>query len=184
MMEPREGDALIVVDVQNDFAHPDGALYVPGAEKIFPVVRKWINTFVHERRPIFITKDWHPPDHISFDEWPNHCVQNTWGAEIPEVIPSWRATKFIRKGKEQDKDEYSGFAPKDGLGTMLKDSEIKRIFVVGLATDYCVKATVLDALNLGFEVMVVQDGISAVNVNEGDDAKAIDEMCSAGAVMI
>jgi len=200
-MKLRKGDALVVVDVQHDFTDPKGSLYVQGAEKIFPVVRSWINTFAKEKLPIFFTKDWHPADHISFKSeenpsgWPSHCVQKTWGAEIPEEIPYWRATAYSRngqfqssgtilKGREQDTDEYSGFAPEDGLGRHLGVFGVRRIFVVGLATDYCVKATVLDGLDSGFEVIVVTDAIAGVDVKPGDVDRAIKEMTDAGAKMI
>ncbi len=185
-MKLREGDVLVVVDVQNDFAHQNGSLYVQGAEKIFPVVRDWINKFAKKKLPILLTKDWHPPDHVSFESkenpngWPPHCVQNTWGAEIPETVPSWRG-KQILKGQDKDKDEYSGFAPKDGLGQVLRCLEASRIFVVGLATDYCVKATVLDALDRRFGVIIIKDGMAAVNIKEKDGENAIRDMRQRGA---
>ncbi len=188
MVKIREGDALVVVDIQNDFAHLKGTLYVQGAEGIFPVVHRWINAFVEEGQQIFLTKDYHPIDHISFKNetnpngWPPHCVANTWGAKIHDAIMDIRAGwDFVLKGQDKNKEEYSAFAPSDGLESRLNSYGLKRIFVVGLATDYCVEKTVVDGLVKGFKVVVIENGIAAVNINEGDGTTAIRVMRDAGA---
>lgn len=184
-MKLKKRDALVVVDVQNDFAHPDGSLYVPGAMEAIPTIVEWLKKFEKKQLPIFLTMDWHPTRHISFDTWPEHCVQSTWGAEIHEaLLDIGLVYKTVFKGVDPNEDQYSGFAPANGLGQKLNEHEVKRIFVVGLATDYCVKATVLDGLDNGFEVVVVSDGIAGVNVNPGDVSQAIKEMEDAGAVIL
>lgn len=189
-MEPRKGDALVVVDVQNDFAHPDGSLYVPGAVEVIPTIVEWIEKFKKKRLPVIFTMDWHPNDHISFDTWPKHCVQSTWGVSLHQAIRDLHIElDIVTKGEDVDKDEYSGFAIgpagyASSLVHKLVSRDTKRIFVVGLATDYCVKATVLDGLGGGFKVIVVSDAIAGVNINPEDVALAIKEMEDAGAVML
>ena len=180
-------DALIVVDMQNDFM-PGGALPVPDGDKIVPILNEYIKLFENKGNPVFFTRDWHPENHISFKGyggiWPPHCVQDTEGAKFhPDLyIPS--DNKFIiSKGYSRDFDAYSGFQGTI-LNELLKERGIKRIFVGGVATDYCVKNTVIGGLNLGYEVFVLEDGIKGVNVNPEDSEKAIDYMLSKGAVLI
>ena len=179
-------DALIVVDMQNDFM-PGGALPVPEGDKIIPVLNEYIKLFESKGNPVFFTRDWHPENHISFKGyggiWPPHCVQDTKGAEFhPDLhIPS--DNKFIiSKGYSRDFDAYSGFQG-TVLNELLKERGIKRIFVGGVATDYCVKNTVIGGLNLGYETFVLEDGIKGVNVNPEDSEKAIDHMLSKGAIL-
>lgn len=188
-MKVREGDALVIVDVQNDFADSKGTLYVKGSEKIFPNVKLWIDKFVRENHPIFLTKDWHPVDHISFKNadnpngWPVHCVINTWGADThPSINVPGENWEYVLKGIKKDVEEYSGFAPGNGLDQRFKKYGIKRMVVVGLATDYCVKATVLDGLKQGYDVSVVSDAIAGVDINPGDSSRATHDMVSAGAI--
>ena len=180
-------DALIVVDMQNDFM-PGGALPVPNGDKIVPVLNEYIKLFESKGNPVFFTRDWHPENHISFKGyggiWPPHCVQDTEGAEFhPDLyIPS--DNKFIiSKGYSRDFDAYSGFQGTI-LNELLKERGIKRIFVGGVATDYCVKNTVIGGLNLGYEAFVLEDGIKGVDVNPTDSEKAINYMLSKGAVLM
>jgi nicotinamidase/pyrazinamidase len=180
IMINRDKDALIIVDVQNDFC-PGGALAVAGGDEVVAILNALIPHFEH----IYTTQDWHPPNHISFKDqggtWPSHCVAGTKGAELYPGLRAERAM-HIMKGTEPDKEAYSGFQRTD-LAERLQDSGIKRLFVGGLATDYCVKNTVMDALRNGFEVVLIDDAIRGVNVNPGDSAAAIDEMHRAGAIV-
>lgn len=177
------GDALIVVDVQNDFCE-GGSLAVPGGEDVVPVINGLVQYCESRQIPIFFSRDWHPENHISFKEqggpWPPHCVQGQKGAAFhPELyIPSSAAV--ISKAASPDKDAYSAF---DGteLLEMLRDQSILRVFICGLATDYCVKSTALDALKEGFEVFIVTDGIKGVNVQPDDSSRALEELDQQGA---
>ena len=187
-------DALIIVDLQNDFC-PGGALPVAGGHDIIPVVNHLIPRFT----AVVATKDWHEGQHTDYP-WPLHCIQYTWGAEFHPDLRYPYSSVFYKGYKRGRGSGYSGFDAvfgrtvfkNDGPAAAIKasivldhnatlDLELKsvgitRIFVVGLATDYCVKATVLDGLRLGFEVYVVTDAIAAVNVNPGDGEKALQEM--------
>ena len=179
----KDKDALIIVDVQRDFCS-GGALPVPGGEKIIPTLNKYIEKFSKAGALIVATRDWHPPNHMSFKDyggvWPTHCVQGTLGAEFHPDLRLPREVKIVSKATSADKEAYSGF---DGtnLERELKDAGIKRVFVGGLATDYCVKSTVLDALRLGFETILLIDAIKGVDVNPGDSERAIEEMIKRGA---
>ena len=170
-------DALIMVDVQNDFC-PGGALAVREGD----LVVKPLNHAQKFFRHIFATRDWHPEDHSSFmgrgGPWPPHCIQNIHGAKFHpnlEISRVW----VISKAFEKDIDTYSSFQGTD-LEARLKREGIKRVFIGGLATDYCVRATALDALNAGFEVVLFEDAIHGVDVNPGDSEKAISEMKEKG----
>jgi len=174
-------DALIMVDVQNDFC-PGGALAVREGD----LVVKPLNHAQKFFRHIFATRDWHPEDHCSFmgrgGPWPPHCIQNTYGAKFHlelEIARAW----VISKAFERDKDAYSGFQETD-LEARLKREGIKRVFVGGLATDYCVRATALDALNAGFGVVLLEDAVRGVDVKSGDSEKAIDELKSKNAIPV
>ena len=180
-------DALIVVDVQRDFM-PGGALPVPEGDRVVPPLNEYIETFERRGLPLFFTRDWHPKDHISFKEqggiWPPHCVQDTEGAMFhPDLkIPS--DNRFIiSKGTSRDFDAYSGFQG-TVLSDLLRERGIKRVFVGGVATDYCVKNTVIGAINEGFNAVLLLDAIRGVDVRAGDSEKAIEEMLSKGAVGI
>ncbi|RUM32333.1 MAG: nicotinamidase [Aquifex sp.] len=180
-------DALVVVDMQNDFM-PGGALPVPEGDKIIPKLNEYIKLFESKGLPVFFTRDWHPENHISFKGhggiWPPHCVQNTEGAEFHRDLYIPKDNKFIiSKGTSQDFDAYSGFQG-TVLESLLRERGIRRIFVGGVATDYCVKNTAIGGLNLGFEVFVLEDAIKGVDVNPGDVERAIDEMLDRGAVFI
>jgi nicotinamidase/pyrazinamidase len=194
--------ALIIVDVQNDFL-PGGALAVPEGDKVIPV----INDLSRDFDLVFTTQDWHPPNHCSFAAsypdkkigdrilidgqeqilWPVHCVQNTYGAELaaglhPKVITGG---VHISKGTDELVDSYSGFFENQrkratGLEELLRQHGVDDLTIVGLATDYCVKATVLDARDLGFNVTVHQTACRAVNLSPDDGAKALAAMRDAG----
>jgi len=178
--------ALIVVDVQNDFC-PGGALAVPEGDKVVPVLNNYIELFRAAGAPIFFTRDWHPVDHISFRTqggiWPPHCVQNTSGAEFHPALKVKDGDYIISKGFERSKEAYSGFEGTD-LDDLLKRLNIKELFVGGLATEYCVKHTVLDGLKNGYRVYLLEDAVRGVDKNKGDSVRAIEEMVKAGAVKI
>ncbi len=178
--------ALIAVDIQNDFC-PGGALPVPDGDAVVYSMNLYITKFSKMGLPVYFTRDWHPQNHISFKTnggiWPEHCVQETYGAELHKklLIPS-RAV-IISKGISPDNEGYSGFQGTD-LDKRLKAKNIRQLFIGGLATDYCVKSTVLDALHAGFDVVFLSDASKGVDVNTGDSEQAIDEMLREGAVKV
>lgn len=180
---PGRGDALIVVDLQNDFL-PGGALGVPEGERVLPVVGRYLRLFHERGLPIFATRDWHPPRHISFRErggaWPPHCIAGTPGASFAPGLLLPPGTTVISKADSPDKDAYSGFQGTD-LAARLRGARVSRVFVGGLATDYCVLETVKDALDAGFETVLLSDACRAVDVKPGDGAAAEDEMRRRGA---
>ena len=179
-------DALILVDIQNDFL-PNGSLAVPDGDKVIPALNKAILAFEKAARPIYATRDWHPLNHSSFHAqggpWPPHCVQNTPGAEFSRDLCLPASAIIISKADNPKVEAYSEFES-TGLAESLAKLGIKRIIVGGLATDYCVKATVLDARKAGYETLVIENGIAGVNVHPGDDKKAIQCMKDAGATFI
>jgi nicotinamidase-related amidase len=172
-------DALIVVDVQNDFC-AGGALAVPGAEAILDNINQLMPRFRH----VLATKDWHPANHSSFQAqggvWPPHCVQNTPGAEFHPKLDAAKIQTVIYKGRDVQAPGYSGFEATDLAGE-LRRRGVQRVFTCGLATDYCVRATTLAALEHGFRAVAVEDAMAAVNVNPGDGQRALVEMRAAGA---
>jgi nicotinamidase/pyrazinamidase len=183
--------ALLVVDVQNDFADPDGSLYVVGGEQVVDVVNGEIVRAVDAGSPVLYTQDWHPPDtpHFAKDGgvWPVHCVHDTWGAALHPGLTV--AGEMVRKGTGGE-DGYSGFSirhPVSGetsptpLYERLRGRDVERLIVAGLATDYCVVETVTDARMLGFPVRVLAAGIRAVDLRPGDGERAIIRMRDAGA---
>lgn len=178
--------AIIAVDIQNDFC-PGGALPVPDGDAVVYSMNLYITKFSKMGLPVYFTRDWHPQNHISFKTnggiWPEHCVQETYGAELHKklLIPS-RAV-IISKGISPDNEGYSGFQGTD-LDKRLKAKNIRQLFIGGLATDYCVRSTVLDALHAGFDVVFLSDASKGVDVNPGDSEQAIDEMLREGAVKV
>lgn len=184
----KKGDALIVVDVQNDFL-PGGALAVPEGNDIISPLNGVIKKFRKENLPLFFTRDWHPQNHSSFLEhggsWPAHCVKDTKGAAFASSINVPEGSVIISKASEADIDEYSGLSGFDGDGNrldeILKRENIRRVVTGGLATDYCVLNTVLDALDLGCEVYVLTDAVRAVNVKPDDGSRALQDMAERGA---
>jgi nicotinamidase/pyrazinamidase len=174
------GEALIIVDFQNDFT-PGGALAVERGDEI----AEHLNELAADPRfeLVIATRDWHPADHGSFTEqggiWPVHCVQGSEGAELHSGLDLKRVDVVLDKGEERGTDGYSGFDGTD-LEQLLKERGIERVTVVGLATDYCVKHTALDARAAGFEVLVDRAGVRGVEVEPGDSERALDELREAG----
>jgi nicotinamidase/pyrazinamidase len=185
------GDALSVTDVQNDFL-PGGALGVADGDKIIPALNRIIALFHQSGLPLFLTRDWHPPDQCSFQSqggpWPSHCVRNTPGADFSSGLKIPESAIIISKGTEKDSEQYSTFYGHDAAGhtegSLMKKFGVRRIFIAGLATDYCVLNSVKDALAGGYEVYVLADAVRAVNVTPGDGERAIEEMVRGGAKMI
>jgi nicotinamidase/pyrazinamidase len=196
--------ALVLVDLQYDFC-PGGALAVPAGDETIAVARRLMPHF----ETVVATQDWHPPDHGSFAAshpgavagqvidlggspqvlWPVHCVQGTRGADLHAGIDAQRLAAVFHKGTDREIDSYSGFFDNGhrratGLGDWLTARGARELYVLGLATDYCVKATVLDARRAGYEVWLVEDGCRAVELAPGDGERAIAEMRAAGATVI
>jgi len=181
-----KGDALVIVDLQRDFL-PGGALPVPLGDQVVPVMNAYIRLFRERKLPVIATRDWHPPDHCSFRDqgglWPPHCVQGTPGAEFAEYLDLPEDAIVISKATRPDEEAYSGFQG-TALDERLRELGVKRLFVGGVATDYCVLSTVKDALAMGYEVCLLKDAIRAVNVQPGDGERAEKEMESLGAVSV
>ena len=183
--------ALVVVDVQNDFADPNGSLYVSGGEEVVAIANEVMTEAAGAGAHIFHTQDWHPESTPHFEKdggvWPVHCVHDTWGAEFHPDLNV--VGESVRKGTGGE-DGYSGFTvrdPKTGtekpteLEGRLRALGVERVVVLGLATDYCVKETVIDAVHKGFETVVIGRGIRAVDLELGDGDRAVAEMKAAGA---
>ena len=174
-------EALLVIDFQNDFT-PGGALAVPQGDEI----AERVNELAADDRfeLVVATRDWHPADHESFEEqggpWPPHCVQGTDGAELHPALDRAKVEVVVDKGQRPGDEGYSGFERTD-LERLLRERGIDKVTVVGLATDYCVKHTALDAVRAGFEVTVDSSGVRGVEVNEGDSERALSELRAAGA---
>jgi nicotinamidase-related amidase len=183
---PRAGDALLLVDVQNDFL-PGGSLAVPHGDEIIPPLNRLIQSFSRRSVPIFATRDWHPAEHCSFREqggpWPPHCIAGTPGAAFPANLALPHDTAIVSKARTMEEDAYSGFGGTE-LHYQLRTAGAQRLFIGGLATDYCVLNTVRDALAKGYEVQLVADAVRAVDVKPGDGERAIDEMRKLGATLI
>ena len=178
--------AIIAVDIQNDFC-PGGALPVPEGDTIVSVMNLYVTKFSEMGLHIYFTRDWHPMNHVSFRTgggiWPEHCVQDTYGAELNPGLLIPEKAVIIEKGKAPDKDAYSAFQG-TSLEARLRKDNIARLFIGGLATDYCVRSTVLDALHAGFGVFFLADASKGVDVKTGDSEKAIDEILKEGAVSV
>ena len=196
-------DALILVDLQYDFM-PGGALAVPQGDQVVPLANQLAARF----ELVVASQDWHPPGHRSFASqhpgkkpgdvidleglkqrlWPDHCVQGTHGAELHRDLDRSRIERVFQKGTDPGIDSYSTFYDNahgraTGLGDYLKDRGVTKIFVMGLATDYCVKFSALDAVGLGFQAALIEDGCRGIDVNPGDIEKAIEEMLQRGVVL-
>ncbi|MFH1338605.1 MAG: nicotinamidase [Candidatus Omnitrophota bacterium] len=184
----RSEKALLAVDVQNDFC-PGGALAVPEGDKIIPAINKYIEIFSKNKLPVFASRDWHPARTKHFKkfggQWPKHCIQNTKGAEFHPALKLPKEAIILSKGMDPGKESYSVFQSVDSGGTgflvLLSDSGIRELFIGGLATDYCVRWSVLDALKFGFKVWLLTDAIKGVNLKPEDSEEAIAEMVSRGA---
>ncbi len=179
---PQPNDALLIVDVQNDFL-PGGSLAVPKSDEIVPVLNRYLNIF--SALPVFATRDWHPLQHCSFraqgGPWPPHCVAGTSGAAFAATLQLPLSAVIVSKATALEQDAYSGFQGTD-LDSLLRAGGINRLFIGGLATDYCVLNTVRDALKLGYRVLLLGDAIRAVMPDDGQRAEM--EMISLGAQRI
>jgi len=171
-------DALIIVDVQNDFC-PGGALAVPEGDAVVEP----INRMAADAELVIATRDWHPADHSSFaaqgGPWPEHCVEGTPGAELHAGLDRERIDVVVDKGRDRSTEGYSGFEGTN-LASLLRDGRVDRVHVVGLALDYCVKNTALDAAREGFDVVVHRDASRAVNVKPDDGDRAVAELEAGG----
>lgn len=195
--------ALLIVDIQNDFL-PGGALGVKGGDKVIPLINDLAE---HDFDLVIASKDWHPKNHGSFAKshgkrpgehvvlkgldqilWPDHCVQGTHGAEFSSSLHQAKIDRVFFKGTQWDLDSYSAFFDNGhlnatGLGDYLKKKGVTDLYIAGLTTDYCVKFSTLDAIDLGFKTYVVLDACKPVNLDPGDEARAIEEMKAKGAVI-
>ncbi len=184
-LELQPSDALLIVDVQRDFC-PGGALAVPDGDAVVPVLNQWIVAARTAGAAVFASRDWHPPDHISFQEqggpWPSHCVAETLGAAFHPDLALPESATVIDKGTDAGHEAYSAFEGTD-LASKLRAAGIERLWVGGLALDYCVRASVLDARRIaGLPVHLILSATRAVEVQPGDGSRALDDMRSAGAV--
>ncbi|HIP56787.1 MAG TPA: nicotinamidase [Ignisphaera aggregans] len=178
-------DALIIVDMQRDFM-PGGALPVPEADTIVPIINRYIQIFENRGATVVATRDWHPVNHISFTTrggpWPPHCIQGTSGAEFHPDLALPESTVIVSKATDPDKEAYSGF---DGtnLNNILRERGVNRIFVCGVATNYCVKATAIDGIKLGYTVIVLLDAVKGIDIPPGSVDMALNEMLDAGIIL-
>ena len=185
--------ALLVVDVQNDFADPTGSLYVRGGEHVVPFINAEIERARAAGAPIFYTQDWHPESTPHFEKdggiWPVHCVMGSWGAQLHPDLSV--VGPVVRKGSNGE-DGYSGFTMRDHrtgetiptqLADLLAAAEAEELVIAGLATDYCVRSTVLDARDQGYPITVLEQGVRAVNLEPADGDHAIEAMLAAGALL-
>lgn len=185
-MKVDKKSALIVVDVQNDFCH-GGALAVKEGGEVVPAFNRYIEVFEKSGSPIYACRDWHPKDHSSFKEqggpWPPHCVQETEGARFHPGLKLPANSVVISKGWQREDDSYSEFE-RTNLELYLKRQGVHSLFIGGLATDYCVKNTVLDACRLGFKTYLLLDASRGIDVKTRDSERAIGEMIKAGAISV
>lgn len=181
--EPHPGDALLIIDVQNDFL-PGGCLAVSGGDDAINVLNRYIATFQDRNLPIIATRDWHPSNHCSFEirggVWPPHCIAGTQGAAFPTTLRIPCNTVIVSKATTSEQEAHSAFEGTD-LCAHLRDLGTRRIFVGGLATEYCVLSTVRDAMRLGFRVVVLEDAVRAVDLDAGNGARALEQMRRLGA---
>ena len=176
-------DALLITDIQNDFL-PGGALPVERGDEVIPVLNEYSRRFEEAGAPVFASKDWHPQNHMSFKKqggpWPMHCVQDTKGAKFSSLLKLPKDAVVVFKATDPMRESYSVF---DGttFATELKERNVKRLFIGGLATDYCVLNTTLDARKLGYDVVVLMDAVRGIDVEPGDVDAAVERMLKAGA---
>jgi len=186
MLEPVTGDVLVVVDVQHDFLE-GGALGIAQGSTVIAPLNCALDAFQVRSLPVIATRDWHPPGHCSFRErggpWPVHCVQGTHGADFHPALRLPRGAVVVSKGTDPAREAYSGFEGTP-LADMLRGVGCRRIWIGGLATDYCVRATGRDALAAGFAVVVIEDGVRAVDVAPGDGERALAELVAGGARLL
>jgi nicotinamidase/pyrazinamidase len=188
-MELKTG--LLVVDVQNDFL-PGGKLPVEGGDEVVPVLNKYLDLFTRKRLPVFASRDWHPVQTKHFEggggTWPEHCVMNTKGAEFHPDLKLPRHTNVVSKGTNPEEDGYTAFQGRNPDGRLLDDllraRSVGELLIGGLTTDHCVKWSALDAVEAGFTVKVLGDAIRAVNLEPGDEERAIEQMKAKGVELI
>ncbi len=186
--------ALLVVDLQNDFADPKGSLYVRGGERVVPFANEQIALALAAGSPVLYTQDWHPASTPHFRKdggiWPEHCVQGTWGAAFH---PDLRVEGPVERKGADGRDGYSGFSVRDPLSgdvaateldRRLRELGVERVVICGLATDYCVVETALDAVRLGYGVTVLTEGVRAVDLEPGDGERALERMREAGVELV
>jgi nicotinamidase/pyrazinamidase len=182
------GDGLLLIDPQNDFC-PGGSLAVAGGDQVMAVLSVWAQAAAQQQTPIFVSRDWHPPRTTHFSEfggvWPRHCIAHTSGAEFHANLRLPPGVTIVSKGMGENEDAYSAFQARDDadrpLQRLLERGNVRRLFVGGLATDYCVRSSALDALRNGFEVKLIPDGVRAVNLQPDDGERAMEELRAAGA---
>jgi len=183
MLKP--GDALLVVDVQNDFC-PGGSLAVSHGDEVVPILNRWIDEAVRSRVTVFASRDWHPANHVSFMQrggpWPPHCVQNTSGAAFHPGLRLPTDVRLISKAETADVDSYSAFGGTD-LSEQLRRAGVQRVWIGGLTQDYCVRETAMDAIREGFETHVIVSATRAVNLRPDDGKQAIDDIRRAGGIL-
>ncbi len=183
--------ALLIVDLQNDFC-PKGALGVSGGDTIVPVVNKYIEEFSKLSLPVFATRDWHPKETKHFKEfggkWPAHCIQNTPGSEFHPDLKLPKDAILLYKGMDSGQDDYSSFSARNDkgttLGVLLRELKIEELYIAGLATDYCVKYTGLDALGAGLKVRILVDAVRGVNLKTDDSREALRLLADSGAQLV
>ena len=177
------GDALIVIDMQNDFL-PGGSLAIAGGDAIIPQLNRYLAYFAAHRLPVLATRDWHPPDHCSFHEqggpWPPHCIAGSGGAAFHPDLELPIDTHLVSKATARESDAYSGFCGTQ-LDKLLHSLHIRRVFIGGVATEYCVFNTVKDALRLRYDTFVLEDAIRSIERQLGDGQRALQEMIHVGA---
>jgi nicotinamidase/pyrazinamidase len=189
-LEPEPDSALLLVDVQNDFC-PGGCLPVADGHTVVPALNRYAEQFKAAGRPIFASRDWHPARTTPYTDyggvWPAHCVQGTRGADFHPDLSLPGEAVVVSKGMGPEEDSYSAFEARDAdgrpLAQLLADRGVRRLYLGGLATDYCVKHSTLDARRFGFEVVVLGDAIRGVDVEPGDSERALEEMRTAGATL-
>lgn len=183
MMELNKNDVLLITDMQNDFLS-GGALAIPGGNEILPALNRLSIRFPK----VIASQDWHPADHISFKtrggQWPPHCVQGTKGAELHPELDQSKISLIVRKAFDPEIEEYSLFTPRSRLASMLLGAGIKRVFIGGVATEYCVKHSALDALANGLGVYVITDTVQGIDRAPGDSQKALGEIETHGGFLI
>lgn len=179
----KDGDALILVDVQNDFC-PGGKLAIDGGDQVVPELNHWIERAQEAGVPVFASQDWHPEGHVSFKEsggpWPEHCVQGSEGAAFHPDLDLPDDAAIVRKGADPESDQYSAFDA--GLADRLRDRDVARVFVGGLAKDVCVKTTANHALDEDFEVVLIEPATRAVDPDDGDEA--VEKLAARGATIL
>jgi nicotinamidase/pyrazinamidase len=172
-------NALLIIDLQNDFL-PGGALPAPDGHRIIPVINRIMKGF----DLVLASRDWHPPDSVHFNRWPPHCVRDTAGAEFPGEFDQEKVHKIFLKGTGQKDDGYSAFeATNADLKSYLQERNVKRLFLAGLTTEYCVRSTAMDAIQLDYHTSIIRDAVAPVEAQPGDGEKAVREMEAAGAII-